>query len=161
MFMTKLQITQLDGRTWELLSPLIYRTRDERITVPAEFKTDLTSVPRILRSFVPVVGKYTRSAVLHDYLYIYGYSRRDADRIMLEAMKSEDVNILERYIIYFALRGFNGLKMTEGLDIKALVIGLVLGTFALGTVIGAALGITKFWWGFINSSIVHQAIGYL
>jgi hypothetical protein len=61
---------------WSMRSPLTwtgaYRGRTGRLLVPASperpFETDLASVPRFLTWLFPRYGKYTKAAVLHDYL---------------------------------------------------------------------------------------------
>lgn len=78
-----------DGTHWVLEAPMTYDRRDgwPPIIVPRGFVTDLTSVPKSLRSFVSVVGPYVRAAVLHDYLFwTQGCTRGQADRIMYYAM---------------------------------------------------------------------------
>lgn len=77
------------------------------------FKTDLASVPRILRWLIPVEGKHKYAALLHDYLYREivsngGMPRKEADDIFMAAMKSDGVSAAKRYTIYFAVRLFGG-----------------------------------------------------
>lgn len=58
---------------WELLQPLIYTTdANETIIVPAGFRTDLATTPRILWWWIPPDWKYSKAAVIHDYLIVSG-----------------------------------------------------------------------------------------
>jgi hypothetical protein len=116
-----------DGRSlWALHDPLVYRTGEtlESITVPRGFPTDLASIPRIGWFILPVDGPWVKAAIIHDFLYTTAgtgrwgrwetrppalgrgvpYTRREADRIMLEAMENRGVGWLSRTIIYLALR---------------------------------------------------------
>jgi hypothetical protein len=72
-----------DGRYWLLLRPLTYRGARDIWTIPAGFRTDLASVPRMLTWLVPVSGEHNRAVVLHDYLCRQpGVSYRDADEVL-------------------------------------------------------------------------------
>ena len=57
-----------DGDFWLLQRPLVYAGLRDRWTIPAGFRTDLASVPRLLTWLVPKAGKHNRAAVVHDYL---------------------------------------------------------------------------------------------
>jgi hypothetical protein len=70
-----------DESRWIVVSPLVWSGDDGvpspwRLEVPAEFKTDLASVPRSLTWLFPRYGKYTKAAVVHDYLG-QGFSKAD------------------------------------------------------------------------------------
>lgn len=58
-----------DGRAWLLAEPLAYEGKRDRFPVPVGFETDFASVPRPLWPLFPPTGRYTRAAVLHDWLY--------------------------------------------------------------------------------------------
>ena len=87
-----------------------------RLTVPQGLVTDLTSVPRPLRSIIGRVGPWLEAAIIHDYLYIawqdvpgLGPRPRDrlfADRMMLRAMEAADVEPWQRRSIYRFIRVF-------------------------------------------------------
>jgi hypothetical protein len=75
------------------------------ITVPAGFKTDLASIPRVLWNVLPPVGSYDAAAVVHDYLYQHnGVTRRQADDILHEAMGVLGVSSAVREAIYLGVR---------------------------------------------------------
>lgn len=112
----------------ELMEPLEYRVgsddSDERITVPAGFVTDFASIPWGLHNLFPPMGRWSRPAIIHDFLYatagdgIYGarkyttrdaYSRAEADAIFREAMKVVGVPAWRREVMYSAVR-FGGRK---------------------------------------------------
>ncbi|WP_085940261.1 DUF1353 domain-containing protein [Acidovorax radicis] len=63
------------------------------VTVPAGFVTDLASVPPALWSFgLSPADKYTRAAIIHDYLYwTQSCSKEQSDRLLAIAMKESDV----------------------------------------------------------------------
>lgn len=104
-FQTELDIRK-NGRVGTLLAPLIYITKAGlTIEVPAAFVTDFASVPRLFWNIFPPWGKYSKAAVVHDYLYVIGgCTRAYADYIFLEAMEVLGVNICTRRIMYSAVR---------------------------------------------------------
>lgn len=69
MFDSELTCRWDGARTVRLVSPLIWTgTQGDTFIVPAGFRTDFATVPRVLRSVVESYGAYTRAAVLHDWL---------------------------------------------------------------------------------------------
>ena len=94
-----------------------YKTKKEYVEIHKWFKTDFGSIPKILQGiFNPT--RYI-SYILHDYLYsdfwhikkqesewvIYlNYTRKDADKILREALKVEWASFIERWLIYIWVR---------------------------------------------------------
>jgi hypothetical protein len=105
-FVTELRATYLNGGSWKLHNPFVARIDGEPYVVPADFETDLDSVPRLPLAYWLVKGRATKSAVLHDYLYTLKKPRKWADQVMLEAMKVEGVNAFMRRLIWAGVRGF-------------------------------------------------------
>lgn len=97
-----------DNIKWYTLKePLIFSSDDEEFIIPVLFKTDLASVPYGLQWLFKPNGKYTRSAILHDYMYSLRTLKRSyCDKIFLKAMKSDGVNFMTRWLFYFAVRCF-------------------------------------------------------
>jgi hypothetical protein len=88
-FLTKLDVRFVDGKNWQLLAPLRYRTAaGDVIAVPEGFVTDFASIPRPLRSLVgDAAGPWAPAAVIHDWLYRTGLvSRDEADAVFHEAL---------------------------------------------------------------------------
>jgi len=75
------------------------------IEVPAEFVTDLSSVPRTPLAWFLAGGTASAAAVIHDWLYSVGDgSRRDADHVLWEAMRATRVPLWRAWLIYRAVR---------------------------------------------------------
>lgn len=106
--------------TWELLAPLIYSCAliNRIIVVPAGFKSDLASVPRIPFAYWLTGGFSNQAAVLHDFLYITcPVDKATADAIFLEAMEATGISWWRRRAMYAAVRvggrgNFNKVKPT-------------------------------------------------
>lgn len=90
-----------------LLAPLVYESDllGRRIIVPARFVTDLGSVPQVLWSVVPPIGKADCAFVMHDWCYQTGMVTRDqADGAMREAMRVCNVRKALSTAIYVGVR---------------------------------------------------------
>ncbi len=117
-----------DGKTWVIQRPFGYDVGAEgssdRIEVPVGFRTDFATVPRLFWAIFPKWGKYGNATVIHDYLYwMQERPRREADRILLEAMGVLAVHPVVKYAIYWGVRAFGWLAWycnkrdrVEGLD---------------------------------------------
>ena len=101
-FHKKPKLTYAGGkRPWVLESECIYITEVEQacdvypmgvIIIPAGYKTDLASVPRIPGIYWRVGGKAVLPSIVHDWLYEHGdpaLSRKAADEMFLEAMDDQ------------------------------------------------------------------------
>ena len=104
-----LDIRHVGGENWRLLAPLAVEWNSMEFDVRAGFKTDLASVPRVIRGLVPKGRNETRGAVVHDWLYRgheAGWTRLEADSLFLAAMDEDGVGWLRRQTIYRAVRAF-------------------------------------------------------
>ncbi|HZN72983.1 MAG TPA: DUF1353 domain-containing protein [Micromonosporaceae bacterium] len=102
-------VRQFDEQTWTVLRALIYRGKVDDFEVPVDGLTDFASVPRIFVWFLPRYGRYTRAAILHDYLWSVAVpagrlTRLDADGIFRAAMRQLEVPFLRRWIMWAAVR---------------------------------------------------------
>ena len=103
-FHSELIVKSLHGGDWVLFRPLIWQTREGRITVPAGFVTDLASVPQALRSFASMDDTQA-PAVLHDWLYRKGIgTRAEADRLLFDAMRSKGAGWFKARAWWLAVR---------------------------------------------------------
>lgn len=97
----------VDDGAWKLGKPLSYSSRVARrvITVPAGFRTDLASVPRLPVVYWLCGGRANKPAVVHDFLYTEGVvARRIADAVFLEAMSVVGVPIMYRTLMWVGVR---------------------------------------------------------
>lgn len=105
---------QVGARAWELLEPVVYQGDRQRFTVPAGFRTDFASVPRVFVWLLPRYGVFTRAAILHDHLVRSGVvGRSDADGLFRRAMRELGVSFVRRWMMWAAVRLSSGL---EGAD---------------------------------------------
>lgn len=106
------------GKNFILAEDYTVMTSVGPITVPAGFKTDLASIPKIFWSIVSPLEKHFPAAVLHDYFYripesrivpvinekeIY-VTREAADNIFLEEMWDLRISWWKRWIMYRAVQ---------------------------------------------------------
>lgn len=98
-----------DGRNYELTADFRARVGDSRFIVPAGFVTDFASVPRGLWNLFPPHGRYSKAAVLHDYLYRCSKLERSyCDGVFLKCMEELGVPWWKRTAMYYGVRMFGG-----------------------------------------------------
>jgi len=102
-------VRQVGDQDWETLRALPYYAKTEDFEVPVHEGTDFASVPRVFVWFIPRYGRYTKAAILHDYLCRVAIpegriSRIDADGVFRQAMRELGVPFLRRWIMWAAVR---------------------------------------------------------
>lgn len=110
-FTEPLLVKDLNDGFFEVMRDFRYYVGEENsveyIDVPKGFLTDFFSVPQFFQSIVPKIGKGNQASVLHDYLYAnHLYTQKRSDDIFLEAMTVLGMNVIQRYVIYYAVRLF-------------------------------------------------------
>lgn len=109
MFLTDLTWRQIGVQSYIIRSPLVFRSAvlGMDITVPMGFITDGESCPRWLPVINALFGNIAdEPAVIHDWLYYTAIcSREDADKVLLEAMKTiPEFPAWRQYSVYYGLR---------------------------------------------------------
>lgn len=102
-------VKQLDDVSWEVRQALRYQGLVDSYTVDVGNPTDFASVPRIFVWFLPRYGRYTRAAILHDYLWREKAAKGqmewiDADALLRRAMREDGVPFLRRWTMWAAVR---------------------------------------------------------
>lgn len=106
---TKLCLEDNGDETFTLEHDLAYTGDQFTVTVPAGFRTDFASVPRIFWSIIAPYGAHGRASIVHDFMYATGglggkHSRSDCDQIFLQAMRDSGVTPLRRGAMWLAVR---------------------------------------------------------
>lgn len=105
---TVVDVEEISDKNWKLLKNIDYTGMKDHYEVPIGQKTDFASVPRVFVWFLPRYGRYTKAAILHDYLWEVevpkGMSRLDADGLFRRAMRELKVPFLRRWIMWAAVR---------------------------------------------------------
>lgn len=107
-----LVVENVGNRKWKVIAPLTYLFSvdgiDQAITVPAGYVTDFASVPRLFWIMFPPDGKYTKAAVIHDYLCDnpkkFTHTRKQTDYVFLTAMLESGVSRFKSFILFSAVR---------------------------------------------------------
>ena len=111
-FLNPLRCTLKEGsdRIWILDYPLVYASAmlDRIVEIPAGFKTDFCTVPRVPIAYRLWGNRNHREGVIHDAAYRTDFavkiSRSVADDLFLEAMESRGVAGYIRYPMWAAVR---------------------------------------------------------
>jgi hypothetical protein len=96
-----------DDGLWILALPLVYESdaAERTITVPAGFRTDLASVPRLPMVFLLAGDCAREAAVVHDYLYTsHIVDRAMADAVLREASAVTGVPAWRRWLMWLGVR---------------------------------------------------------
>ena len=106
-FESDVVVREVDDNTWELVDELRYAGNTDRFVVPAGFRTDFASVPRVFVWLIPKYGRYTKAAILHDHLCDEAkadrFDRDDADGLFRRAMRELGVSFLRRWVMWGAV----------------------------------------------------------
>ncbi|WP_322762283.1 DUF1353 domain-containing protein [Frankia sp. Cr2] len=101
-------VEEIDEVSWRVLEAIVYQGNEQLFTVEKDFVTDFASVPQIFTWLIPRYGRYTKAAILHDWLWGLadrgGIERADADGIFRRAMRELDVSFLRRWLMWGAVR---------------------------------------------------------
>ena len=113
------ELKYYDGKDFILEKDYRYMINGKLIHIPAGFKCDLSSVPRVFRNIINTYGKdHTKAAVIHDWLYRngnkLGVSRKEADKIFLAVMKEQGAGFFKRQLMYRAVRTFGIFAYKKG-----------------------------------------------
>lgn len=98
-----------DDSVWELIRPLTYWSDylNDMIIVPAGFKTDFASVPRVPVAYTLFGDRAHRESVIHDYLFrkdsVPNVSFMTANKVFLEAMTLRGKSALVRYSMFLGV----------------------------------------------------------
>lgn len=106
-FLSELFIKEAGDNDWKLTAPLRYTAARQSFEIPADATTDFASVPVLFQWLIPRSGRYTKAAVLHDFLWrtpMTGVSRGDADGIFRRCMRELKVPFLRRWLMWAGVR---------------------------------------------------------
>jgi hypothetical protein len=114
VFKNKLKIEAVRGENFYILtSRFSYITNlGDIIIVPKGFKTNFGSIPPCLRWYCDDSHWTIRpGSVIHDYLYSaesahLGFTRKQADSVLLESMLGLGMRTTQAFVIYYVLRFF-------------------------------------------------------
>ena len=102
-------VLQPNGVDWELFEPFVYITRyDLTIVVPAGFKTDFGSVPRLYATYALFGNVGHEAATVHDFCYRRpldaDVSREVADEIFHDALLDSGVARWKARLMWLGVR---------------------------------------------------------
>ncbi|CCG02967.1 DUF1353 domain-containing protein [Blastococcus saxobsidens] len=102
-------VRTLDDEHWGVVEPLVYRGTRDRFVVPAGFRTDFATVPRVVVWLVPRFGRYTAAAILHDWLCTVGIesgvvTAREADGVFRRVLRESGVPVVRRWLMWCGVR---------------------------------------------------------
>jgi len=108
-FTTRLLVTPAADRTWRLAEPLVYKGSHDTWTIPKGYVTDYASVPPIAAWLIPTYGRWTRAAIVHDYLLTEELPAGricsiDADGVFRRILRELGVSTPRRWLMWAGVR---------------------------------------------------------
>ena len=104
-----IKIEKVDKSQYKLIEGFFVSSLGYTITVKEGLIFDGASIPKVFWTIIgsPFTGLYTKSATVHDALYMSEMLPRSiCDDIFLDLMKQAGVGYFKRYTMYWAVRGF-------------------------------------------------------
>jgi len=115
-------VKKIAANRWEVYEDYVYHVGNKNskdiIRIPKGAKTDFASIPQFLWGVFPPHTKIAGASVIHDYLYQkQGWvprsrkaprSRRECDKIFLEAMGVLKMPWWKKQTVYRSVRIFGG-----------------------------------------------------
>ncbi len=106
----------VDKTKWfKTIAPISYVSESgSRYNIPVGTATDFASIPPPLRWLISRFGRHSPAALLHDWLCKYHIvSRKEADRLLLEASRALSVKRWRRGLLYFGVRVYSIVTMRK------------------------------------------------
>ncbi len=97
------------GYVFLTASPLGFFVGDKKFTIPENFQTDLSSIPRIFWCIIaPYNTRLIAPAIVHDWLYNEKteYNRLEIDTIFYNLLVNNNISKITANIMYYAVRIF-------------------------------------------------------
>lgn len=107
---------------WELEASLLYNSDllQSTVIVPAGFRTDFASVPRLPLAFLLAGDTAHEAAVVHDYLYSQGkLSRAECDAVFKEAIIVSGEPRWRAWLMYAGVRIGGGIAWQDHREAEA------------------------------------------
>ncbi len=112
MFDTELSVRHIEGKRWQLTSPLVWSGKRQLFVAHSDFETDFASIPKALRWLLDNAGANSEAAVLHDAAWRESVrptdTRRidpaDADGMFRRALRETGSTALTRGLMWGGVR---------------------------------------------------------
>lgn len=94
---------------YQTCNPILFRINGDIFEIPANFKTDLASIPKYLWPIMaPAHSSLIRAAIIHDWLYSKTcfFSRYETDLIFYHVLKSDGISTIRASLMYYGVRIF-------------------------------------------------------
>lgn len=96
---------------------------DKKYEIPANFKTDLASIPKIIWPIMaPSHSSLIRAAIIHDWFYRKNceFSRLQTDLIFYHVLRNDGVSSFKASLMYYAVRIFGWNYYNDNVCINAM-----------------------------------------
>jgi hypothetical protein len=136
----------------KLLEALNYQGERDLFKGPAGFVTDFASVPGLFTWLVPRYGRFTKAAILHDFLCDEAkegrFIRSQADGIFRRVMRELGVGFIRRWVMWAAVRlgsGWGVFQPNLWQFLLVLLIAAPTAAFVLTPTVVILVALAVFW----------------
>lgn len=102
-------IKPLHDYHYETCNSIIFMINSRLFEIPAEFETDLASIPKTAWPILsPSHSSLIKASIIHDYFYrkTCDFTRQQADLIFYHILRNEGISSIKASILYYAVRWF-------------------------------------------------------
>ena len=108
-FLSPVCIQPFEKYEYTTCGVISFTVNHEFFYIPAGFKTDLASIPRIVWPIMaPAHSSLIRPAIVHDWFYrmTCDFDRKQTDLIFYHMLRNDGVSLFKASIMYYAVRLF-------------------------------------------------------
>ena len=142
-------VTAVDETSWRVEKALLYHGEADIFVVPQGYITDFATVPRVAVWLIPKFGRYTRAAILHDWLITDKLPKGDicsldVDGLFRRVMREEGVPFVRRWLMWAGVRWgalFNSHRRKGWFTPAPALTCIGISVLALPVVLPAGVGI--------------------
>ena len=107
----ELPVIEVTKGKFKVTENFLIKTSLRSFVVPKGFVTNFATTPEFIHCIYPPRGKYDRATLLHDYFCnpnnryrVLPEGKKVADKLFLEIMKADKVNLITRTLFYNLVR---------------------------------------------------------
>ena len=97
---------RLKTNRWIVKRPIYLFADEKSMSAHTEMRSDLASIPKLIRTLFPIDGRHVRAAILHDAMYRWysPFNRAEADWLFYTMMMQDGVPRWRAELMYQGVR---------------------------------------------------------
>lgn len=106
-FLNSFCIKPFHDYQYQICKKIKFTINNREFTIPANFQTDLASIPKIAWPIMaPAHSSLIRAAIVHDWFYrkTCDFTRYETDLIFYHILRNDGVSVIRASIMYYTVR---------------------------------------------------------